>query len=475
MPIVLDQWMIRPLPVIVNSSNPHRTTWADGQLKNASNFESRLRLSPLFITIYCHMTGGCCRYRYSIFSKFLGVTMANTHDVNFITFDQLTAVGNFAHSATNFKGAGIGFFPPGGSQVDYANQGYTAQGSVTFHSYNFSTLTVQDNGTPNSSTSSTITTSNTDQFLDDDGNASLQTITNSLSLTGVRNDLGTGPVNFTTQPGWYIENEGQFRLRDPATGKEYLIATPSVNPLLGHGSTPTHYLAGVAFVDELPPLGVTLEVLHILPFYTYAINYDSFVTCLTRGTRVETADGPRPVESLKPGDSIITADGSAQPLQLLLSRALTKTDMMRNPNFVPVRISAGALGHGLPQRDLTVSQEHRMLLSSHTVQLLTGSDSALIAAKNMTSLPGVFLDHSAFQVEYFHLVFENHEIIYAEGAETESLLLSPSVLQNQTPEGRKEIQDLFGDQIGQPGESMPAAAFIPKTYEQQMIIRQLAA
>lgn len=404
--------------------------------------------------------------------------MTSINDVPFITFDQLTATGNLAHSGSNFRWAGDGFKPPGnlqpaGSPPGY--QGYAAQGTVTFHSYNFSSLTVQDTGTPYSSTDSVTNVHSTDQFLDDDGQAYHQTITNSLNLEDAVFDNGGGAFNITTQPGWYIENESQFVLKDPATGKEYLISTPSVNPQLAPAGGSSHYLVGVSFVDELPPLGVTLDVHLIVPFGANGINYNSFVTCLTRGTRVETAEGPRLVETLKPGDSIITADGSAQPLQLLLSRALTKTDMLRNPNFVPVRISAGALGHGLPQRDLTVSQEHRMLLSSHTVQLLTGSDTALIAAKNMTSLPGVFLDHSAFEVEYFHLVFENHEIIYAEGAETESLLLSPSVLQNQTPEGRKEIQDLFGDQIGQPGKSMPAAAFIPKTYEQQMIIRQLAA
>jgi len=377
--------------------------------------------------------------------------------------DQLTITGGqVAHGPTNFISGGSGFRPPGPETLDPTGRGWTAQGTITFNSLNFSSLDIQDN----------------DDTFNDDQPANVQTIATAGSYVGHAEVWPfSPPVNLSAQVGWRVEGETAFILEDPSTGEEYVVTTPAINPNQPpNNAQSSHYLLGLAFVDKVPPAGVTLNIIVRQPLAYNQIPYSSLVSgvvCLTTGALVETASGPRAVENLSPGDAILTEDGTSQPLRLLLRRVVSQQDLQRNPNFVPVRITAGALGNGLPLRDLIVSREHRMLLRNSTTQLLTGSDKALVAAKNLISIPGIFPDHKIEQVEYLHLVFDNHEIIYAEGAETESLLLSPLVLRNQPPEALKELEALFGDQLHILQGEMPAAAHIPKTRIQALIAQHL--
>ena len=87
----------------------------------------------------------------------------------------------------------------------------------------------------------------------------------------------------------------------------------------------------------------------------------------------------------------------------------------------PVRICVGALGNGLPERDLLVSRQHRMLVSSRIALRMFGQADVLIPAIRLTALPGIAIDTNVTEVEYFHILLANHEVVFAEGAATESL------------------------------------------------------
>ena len=149
------------------------------------------------------------------------------------------------------------------------------------------------------------------------------------------------------------------------------------------------------------------------------------VVCFAAGTRIMTVLGEKPVEDLRPGDLVRVLDGSHQPLRWVGQRRLGKADLLRNPLLYPVKVAAGALGLGLPKRDILVSRQHRMLIASAPLRALTGHSAALVAACKLVGLPGIAVDQSVEEITYFHLLFDRHQVIWAERAPSESLLLGP--------------------------------------------------
>ncbi len=139
------------------------------------------------------------------------------------------------------------------------------------------------------------------------------------------------------------------------------------------------------------------------------------------GTLIETASGQRPIEKLKKGDRVMTANGIYQRVEAKQSFTVTPNMLAQNENLRPIRILAGALGHGLPKNDLLVSKAHRMLVSSELAYRLCGETDVLVPASRLTQFPGIFACEDTDGLEYFHLLFEEHEVIFTEGAPSESL------------------------------------------------------
>lgn len=166
------------------------------------------------------------------------------------------------------------------------------------------------------------------------------------------------------------------------------------------------------------------------------------VVCFTRGTMIKTIDGERAIEDLRQGDLVWTKDDGFQPIQWIGSKALDQATLEAAPKLRPVRIKAGAMGRGLPKRDLIVSPQHRVLVNSKIVQRMTKEDEVLVSAKHLLQINGVdYLD--ADGVEYFHFLFDKHQIVLAEGAESESLFTGPEALAAVEPEAREEILEIF--------------------------------
>ena len=146
-------------------------------------------------------------------------------------------------------------------------------------------------------------------------------------------------------------------------------------------------------------------------------------TCITRGTLITTDRGDIPVEELRAGCKVLTEDNGFQELVSSMSRVVEASGLQGNPKLYPVRITAGALGSGLPKRDLVVSRQHRMAVKSNIVKRMFGTETVLVAAIRLTELPGIYVDETVESVEYFHLVFKKHEVVFAEGTPTESFLM----------------------------------------------------
>jgi len=156
--------------------------------------------------------------------------------------------------------------------------------------------------------------------------------------------------------------------------------------------------------------------------------------CFARGTMIRTPDGERPVETLAPGDLVDTRDHGPQPLRWLGSRRVPATG-----RFAPVVIEAGTFGF---HRRLVVSPQHRVLLTHWMAELMFGEDEVLVAAKDLVNDCSVRILEGG-TVEYFHLLFDRHQIVWSDGLETESFLPGPCVMNEFEDEVREEVLALF--------------------------------
>ncbi len=195
--------------------------------------------------------------------------------------------------------------------------------------------------------------------------------------------------------------------------------------------------------------------------------------CLTKGTRVLTPNGSRPVEDLMPDDLVVTLSGESAPVRHILKRHVTSEVQSANPKLCPIRISAGALGNGLPRHDLLVSRQHRMLVRSQIAQRMFGASEVLVAAIRLTELPGIFVEEPTNDVTYIHLMFDTHEVIFAEGAATESLLATRAVLKSFPTQIREEFETLFPDLL-ESKKPIQSACPIPSLKHQKRLVARHA-
>lgn len=171
-------------------------------------------------------------------------------------------------------------------------------------------------------------------------------------------------------------------------------------------------------------------------------NIENIIPCFTPGTRIATPRGAVAVERLAVEDLVLTQDGGAQPLRWIGRKRVTAAEMARQPALAPVRIAKGALGGGLPARDLVVSPQHRVLVDDPLADLLFGERQVLIAALHLVGRPGVSREPVG-AVDYLHLMFDRHEIILSDGAWTESFQPGDRSLAGMDAGQRAELDALF--------------------------------
>ncbi|MFC0811098.1 Hint domain-containing protein [Paracoccus panacisoli] len=178
--------------------------------------------------------------------------------------------------------------------------------------------------------------------------------------------------------------------------------------------------------------------------------------CFAAGTMIETDRGAVAVEALAEGDLVVTRDNGLQPIRWIGSRSLSAQELAGNEKLRPIRIRAGALGHGVPAADLLVSPQHRVLVRSKIAQKMFGTDEVLVAAKQLCQIDGIDIAHDLAAVVYYHLLFDRHEVVISNGAETESLFTGPEALRSVGPAALAEILTLFPELADR--DYQPAAA-----------------
>ncbi len=166
------------------------------------------------------------------------------------------------------------------------------------------------------------------------------------------------------------------------------------------------------------------------------------VPCFTPGTMIATPRGERRVEDLQVGDRVITRDNGLQEIRWVGRRTLNARELRANPNLSPVLIRAGALGHGLPERDLLVSPQHRILMNSERAALYFDEREVLAAARHLTDMEGIDVV-TCDTITYIHILFDQHEVVLSNGSWTESFQPGAQVLDGMGDAQRDEIYALF--------------------------------
>ena len=197
------------------------------------------------------------------------------------------------------------------------------------------------------------------------------------------------------------------------------------------------------------------------------------ITCFSACTLIETQHGLKQIETISVGDLVITATGQARKVRWIGQRHVTHEELTQNPKLRPVRITKGALGNDLPIQDLLVSRQHRMQVSSKIAERMFGTSDVLVSAIKLIDVPGIFVDEDVTEVTYFHLLFQHHEIIIANGAPSESLFTGPQALLSVSQEARDEIFELFPVMQDLDYTCHPALPLIPGAKQRILIARHV--
>ena len=115
---------------------------------------------------------------------------------------------------------------------------------------------------------------------------------------------------------------------------------------------------------------------------------------------------------------------------------------------MPIRIAWSALGPNIPHAELYVSEAHALLI-----------DGVLVAAGNLVNDATItrYDARGLDELEFFHIKLERHDVIYAEGAPSETLLEVDESAANRrisssygpVTAGRRRVRRCCGMNIGE--------------------------
>lgn len=186
------------------------------------------------------------------------------------------------------------------------------------------------------------------------------------------------------------------------------------------------------------------------------------VPCFVSGSLIRTKQGSVPVERLKPGELVYTRDDGYQPV-----RWIGRREMAAEGKMAPVRIERNSFGeHG----DVLVSPLHRIFIQNSHAELLYGSNEVLVAARDLVDGKRVRQIEGG-RVEYVHLMFDRHQVIWSNGLPSESFLPGSQTQNCFEQSALEEICEIFPELDPITGEGYgPAARPALKRYEARLLV-----
>ena len=135
--------------------------------------------------------------------------------------------------------------------------------------------------------------------------------------------------------------------------------------------------------------------------------------CFLRGTLIQTSDGEFPIEELKIGTLVDTLRGP-MPVKWIGRQRFEKTTAAWHWSVAPIRLARFALSDQYPRRDLILSPHHSLFIDGVLIPVQWLLNGSTVTFAEMDDCEAI---------EYFHIELETHEVIFAEGAPAETLLV----------------------------------------------------
>lgn len=223
--------------------------------------------------------------------------------------------------------------------------------------------------------------------------------------------------------------DGELETVDINLPSGWEIVQTTSTPLAGE--TPQAYYNGFVVVDDTGIQRGTITVL--------ANQFE--LPCFAEDTTIRMSDGTEMlVQTIQPGDSVQTLGGAAQNVLWVGKRKLSKFELDTKPELLPIKVSRGSLGPSMPNEDLFVSPQHRLLVRSSVVYRMFEEAEVLVPAKLLLEAKGIEAFTPTNGITYYHILLESHAVIWANGAEAESLLLGPEARSIFTAQQAAEIE-----------------------------------
>jgi len=177
---------------------------------------------------------------------------------------------------------------------------------------------------------------------------------------------------------------------------------------------------------------------------------DTVGFCFLRGSMIACENGDIAIEDLQAGDIVNTLSNGPQVI-----RWISSTKHGAAASIKPIRIKAGALGENTPSKDLLVSPAHRMVVSGWRAEMLFGDTEVLVPAKALVNDSTITVANDLAEFEYFHILFDQHEIVMSNGAPSESFYPIPDAIGALETEARAELLALFPELENMDQNSQP--------------------
>ncbi len=195
------------------------------------------------------------------------------------------------------------------------------------------------------------------------------------------------------------------------------------------------------------------------------------IVCFTPGTLIATPKGEVAVENLRLGDKVITRDNGLQEIRWMGAKEMGWHDFAVDPHLKPVLVKAGSLGNGLPERDMMLSPNHRLLVANDRTALYFDEHEVLVAVKHLIGGKGIQQVESV-GTTYFHFMFDQHEVVLSNGAWSESFQPGDYTLKGLGNAQRSEVFELFPELKTNTGiEAYQAARKTLKRHEASLLVR----